>query len=96
MRKSHLILLLVVSLLLIVGYNLYALQCGSCCCNDFLATGPLLAVGSLLLLAGLGLWLALRRPTNDLCTCPKCGRGCNNTWQHCPDCGSSIGAKEMD
>lgn len=94
MRKSYLILLLGGSLLLIVGYNLYALQCGSCCCNDFWATGPLLAVCSLLLLAGLGIWLALGRTVKADYRCPHCRRRCDDIWQHCPECGTLLFRKE--
>lgn len=76
----------------IVGYNLWAYNCGYCAIQDMKTIGPQVkGVGSVVLLA-IACWLFLffkrfQRKTVQTCSC---GRQTTQFWSYCPDCGCQL------
>jgi len=88
--RSKLVLLLAVLVVVgVTGYNLWSFSCGHCTLRSLMTLGPaghvLLVVN--ILLAGLLVYFKQRRRQQERQKLCRCGSRLIQAWKFCPFCG---------
>jgi len=84
--------ILILVLLGVVGYNIWAYNCGYCAIQDMKRIGPQVKAVSFLIIGAAITWFILYMKkrvsqTPDSCSCGRCA---HSGWSYCPDCGDSL------